>query len=1089
MTLQIKLCLILLLFFFKTGFSQKIPLKNYTNRDGLPSRNILDMAQDQKGFIWFATEAGLVKFDGYNFVTYKAKDGLCDNFIKAVYPDEQGNIWVGGYNGKLSCIQHGIIKSIALPNNQDPGEIISIFQDGKKRICCSTTTGISIVRNDTLVHFFSDDSKDNNMLLCHYLDSQGRLWFFVNNLYVIDSLLEKISWPEIQKRNIHSIVEESSNKYWFATQESGLVCYDNGHLFSIDSKNGLPTDITLSLLKDKAGNIWTGTYYGGICRLKDNKADKVFLDGIEDTEIHKLYQDNYGRVWAKTLVNGVFIIDDDEVFHLTKENGLVDNTVTRIFEDNNNNIWISSENGGVSKYGKVLFNIFDEGLIGDEISVHTLVYRSDGTLFSGSYEGLTAFNSDGTIEQYGTDEGLPESPYIISLVEGDNYDLWLGTLSGLTLFRKGKFIHYYDTLFTTGYYDIWSNSLAFKDGKVYCVTEKGLIVFNGCKYFLLDQSKGLINNDLYSVAIDDENNIWCGSSEGLSVWDGKRFHNYTTFNGLSDNFCNDISFDKRGVAWIATDNGVTSAVINERFEISTRNYYMQDELASNTIYSLISDNQGNIWVGHNEGVDYIDLKKKVTRNFGYLEGFLPLETKLGAIVLGKNNTIWFGTVDGIVRYNPKYDIQLDNPPYVYITDVNLYNDTASLNNYFTEKDSITNLPKDLRLHHSKKSLIFHFVGLHYTIVEKNKYRYRLLGYEENWSEPTTDIQTMPYRKLPHGKYTFQVIAANCDNVWTKIPAEFSFEILPPWWKTWWAKTLEVIVFISLIVLFTYLRERKLRHDRNVLRQKVKERTAEIEMQKEKIEEQNRQITDSIEYAQHIQSAILPKEDTLEPLLGEYFILYKPRDIVSGDFYWINGNKDRVVTIVADCTGHGVPGAFLSMLGVAILNQINAVHADYSAGQILDNLREEIISTLSHTRAGEKARDGMDLALSIIDYTNMKVQFSGAINPLILIRNNEPEIFKGDKMPVGLHIGDVHPFTTMEFDIRKNDCLYMFSDGYADQFGGPEGKKFMTGKFRKLLCEISPFTMQEQYNILDKTIEEWKNGDEQVDDILVMGIRI
>jgi ligand-binding sensor domain-containing protein/serine phosphatase RsbU (regulator of sigma subunit) len=1069
--------------------SQKIPLKNYTNIEGLPSRNILDIAQDRQGYLWFATEVGLVKFDGYNFKAFKASDGLCDNFITAIYPDSENRLWVGGYNGKLSVLEHNAIKSIEFSGNGEPGEIISIFQDKKKKIWCFTSNGLSVVRNDSLYHFYTDDSEENDMLLCHYLDNKNRLWFFINNLYVLDTVVKKITWPEIWKRNIHGIVEEQPGKFWFASQESGLICKENDEIFTISTKDGMPTNIVISILRDSSGNIWAGTYYGGIIRIKDNKVEHVFLDGIEEAEIHDLYQDSYGRIWAKTLVNGVFIIDDDKVFHLTKENGLVDNTVTKIFEDDNRNIWICTENGGISKYGKVLFNIYDEGLIGDEISVHTLVYHSSGKIYTGSYEGLTSINLDGSYNHFGHEEGLPEAPYIISLVEGDNGDLWLGTLSGVTRFNKKQFTYYYDTLFVTDYYDIWSNSMAYRNDTLYCATEKGLIIFDGSNYSLLDETDGLINNDLFSVSIDSEANVWCGSSEGLSIWDGNQFYNYTTFNGLPDNFCNDISFDSRGVAWIATDNGVSSVVLNEDFEISTRNYTMEDGLASNTIYSILSDKNGNIWLGHNNGVDYIDLRKKETRNFGFREGFLPLETKLGAIALDNNDNIWFGTVDGVVKYNPKYDTQLLNPPKVYINNISLFNDTTSLERYYTQKDSITGLPKDLKLHHARRNIMFHFVGLHYTIVEKNQYKYRLLGYEEAWSEPTHDIKTIPYRKLPHGKYTFQVISSNCDGIWTNEPAEYTFEILPPWWKTWWARTVQGIIIVLLIYLFTYLRERKLRHDRNVLRQKVKERTVEIEMQKEKIEDQKRQITDSIEYAQHIQSAILPKENTLSPILNDYFILYKPRDIVSGDFYWIDGNKDRVVAVAADCTGHGVPGAFLSMLGVAILNQINAANKKYKSGEILDSLRKQLIYTLSHTRAGEKSRDGMDLALSIIDFKNKKVQFSGAINPLILVRKKEMEIFKGDKMPVGLHIGETKPFSTREIEIHKGDNLYMFSDGYADQFGGPDDKKFMVGNFRKLLCDISDKPMNDQYEILNRTIEEWKEGYEQIDDILVMGIKI
>jgi serine phosphatase RsbU (regulator of sigma subunit) len=193
-------------------------------------------------------------------------------------------------------------------------------------------------------------------------------------------------------------------------------------------------------------------------------------------------------------------------------------------------------------------------------------------------------------------------------------------------------------------------------------------------------------------------------------------------------------------------------------------------------------------------------------------------------------------------------------------------------------------------------------------------------------------------------------------------------------------------------------------------------------------------------------------------------------------------------IAADCTGHGVPGAFMSMLGVSILNEIITTENFADAGEILNILREHIISTLSHTKGDEEARDGMDLALCIIDYQESSVQYSGAYNPLIIVREGEALVYKANKMPVGIHSGEMRKFETIKIALQSGDCLYMFSDGYSDQFGGPDGKKFKTGVFRKLLVEISTKSMAEQKKVLNDTLSSWMNGYEQVDDILVMGIK-
>ncbi|MBA7553956.1 hypothetical protein ES705_46562 [subsurface metagenome] len=301
--------------------------------------------------------------------------------------------------------------------------------------------------------------------------------------------------------------------------------------------------------------------------------------------------------------------------------------------------------------------------------------------------------------------------------------------------------------------------------------------------------------------------------------------------------------------------------------------------------------------------------------------------------------------------------------------------------------------------------------------------------------------------------------------------------------------MEIIAGILVLITIIRYRERKLRHDREVLAQKVKDRTIEVEKQRDQIVLQKKEITDSIVYAEKIQSAVLPNPEYIDNLLKEYFILFKPRDIVSGDFYWINGNSEKAIIVAADCTGHGVPGAFMSMLGVSILNEIANPDTITEAGKILDTLRDHLTTTLWQTGKEEDAKDGMDLALCIIDFKKNKLEFAGAYNPLILIRKGEIIVYKADRMPVGIHMAEMPAFTTYRISLKKDDSLYIYSDGYADQFGGPNDQKFKSLNFRNLLLEISHLPMKQQKNKLNETIEDWKGINEQVDDILVIGMKV
>ncbi len=263
---------------------------------------------------------------------------------------------------------------------------------------------------------------------------------------------------------------------------------------------------------------------------------------------------------------------------------------------------------------------------------------------------------------------------------------------------------------------------------------------------------------------------------------------------------------------------------------------------------------------------------------------------------------------------------------------------------------------------------------------------------------------------------------------------------------------------------------------------------EITAQKNIIEEKNVKIIDSIRYARRIQETILPPQSMINRLLPDSFVLYRPKDIVSGDFYWLTETDDNKVLVSAiDCTGHGVPGAFVSIVGH---NSINRVVKEFDITQpaaVLDKLNELVVKSFSKQQEHE-VKDGMDMALCMLDQENMILEYAGANNPLYLVRNGELSITKADKQPIGAY-ENRKAFTNHRFELQKGDVIYIFSDGYIDQFGGPRGKKFMSRRFREMLLQIHNLPPMEQKEFLNKTIVEWMDKEEQIDDILVIGIRI
>jgi serine phosphatase RsbU (regulator of sigma subunit) len=305
-------------------------------------------------------------------------------------------------------------------------------------------------------------------------------------------------------------------------------------------------------------------------------------------------------------------------------------------------------------------------------------------------------------------------------------------------------------------------------------------------------------------------------------------------------------------------------------------------------------------------------------------------------------------------------------------------------------------------------------------------------------------------------------------------------------KPWSREELKINIDRALETYQLKEQNRKLIEDlkeaNQTLEQKVIERTKKIEFQTE-------EITSSIQYARKIQNALLPQDKEIAKHFPSCFILSKPREIVSGDYYWLASRDDKVIVVVADSTGHGVPGAFMSILGVALLNEIKNKTVIIRANEILNQLRDLVIKSLHQTGNIEETKDGMEVALCIIDFSKKKLQFSGAFRPLYMIRNNELKEFKGDSMPIGLYEDVEQSFNNRDISFNDEDQIYLFSDGFIDQIGGAEKKTYKTESFKKLLLQIHDLPMSEQKDYLIRQHEEWKGELEQTDDILIVGIKL
>ncbi|HOZ15017.1 MAG TPA: two-component regulator propeller domain-containing protein [Tenuifilaceae bacterium] len=1067
------LLVLLLLSFFFTGNRSYGQLYNFTNyglEQGLPQSTVFSTCLDSRGYLWVGTESGVARFNGGQFQVFDKSSGLPGNITRTIVEGTDGNIWVGTDKG-IGVFNGKVWKTITAKDGLKGSAVTKLVKDKDGKMWVATSdSGINIITlraDSTLIDYINErNGLAANFVLDILHSSDGSTWVaMIGGASIITFVDGK---PKIQ--NLESIASIPSN------------------LFSC-------------IAEDKKGDIWLGTLDAGAFLLsKKNNRFSVTpygeQKGIVDSRIWDIYCDVDNQVWFGTNDNGLYHLKNNTVINISTRNGLPGNLVLSINRDKNRNLWIGSMNGLSLFQGFHLVHFtLDDGLPGKQVLA--LKANADNSLWvGGDGKGLAKVsvqNNKMTSQFFGPNTGFISTQ--VTSVDVDNFgNLILGTHGdGIAIKQTGKFkyLSSYDGLADDNINCVYWNNF----GSIYAGTDVGYNEIKSDKIYTINEANGLIHPEVQTVISDLKGNIWMGTLGGLAS-----FHpitwNYRDFNeaeGLTDLRIHALAVDKLNQIYI----GTTSGIFRYNAKADTIVPLLSSELNAKTINSLIFYNDTVLIAGTTLGFNKVFFDKdfgnpiKVV-SYDKSNGFKFSETKLNAICKDNGNNIWFGTVSGLTRYQSELEDTIRETPVVHITEIRLSFENVD----WTSKDQLLsnwyNIPEKLKLKYFQNHITFDFDGIYLLNPEKVKFRYKLEPFEKNWS-PASNSKSVTYPGLNDGKYTFY-ISASSDGVNWSAPITYKLTVSPPFRKTLWFYIVCVIGFIVVLIFFIRYRERKLRKEKEYLEQVVKERTAEVVAQKEHIEEQKEEITASITYARRIQQAVLPNFEILSENTSDCFILYKPRDIVSGDFYWIGKSDNYLVVAAADCTGHGVPGAFMSMLGISFMNKIvNELKVNLPE-QILNHMRANVITSLKQGNYEGTTKDGMDMALCIINLDTLELTFSGAYNPAIIVENNEAVELKADRMPVGLHI-KMDDFTHEKYQLKKGDCVYLFSDGFQDQMGGPDGRKFMRKNLRDLLVAISSKPFAEQKEVLESTIENWQNsypvngGAEQIDDILVLGFTV
>lgn len=1042
-------------------------------------------------------QGSLLLAQQYNFKNYSAKNGLANSIVNNIFQDSRGYMWFGTQGGGVSRFNGKTFRNFSKPDGLIANDVTFITEDKKGNIWIATSEGVSMYDGLVFKNFGAREGLSPGVVYWIYADKANNIWFAIQeggvNKYDGKKFTSFGTKDGLPTNNVFCIVQDKNDDLWFGLS-NGIARYDGNRITSYDKIDIVNNKTFFSACIDKKGAIWFGGTSGnGVIRYKNSRFETLQLPEIvKDDFIGSIAEDNKGNLWFATD-HGVLKYEN-KAFHLfTEKQGLSSNGVLSVNKDYEGNMWIGTQGGGVNIFNNESFvNYTDkDGLPSKNVS--SICSTSDGNYVVGTPgSGLNIF--DRKNNTFKTITGIKEIDQIniFSVTEDRKKQLWIGAQEGVFVLKKENNV--YSVVRSYKKKDKIELVAALKiiedrKGEMW-VASYGSGVFRmlNDEVTVYNKTNGFVSDNILTIFEDSRSNIWIGTKdEGVVKYDGKNFQQYGIKNGLTDKAVWSINEDNKGNIYLGTGESGVCVYDGKTF----RSYTMADGLCSNYISVLQWDNiDHSLWIGTEKGVNKVKFKNdgaiESLRYYGEQEGFKGVEINQNASLMDAQGLIWFGSINGLCSYNRKYDFPNTTPPKLHLTGIRMAYQTVDWKMYADSVDPFSKLPLNLTLSHKNNNLTFDFQAF---TTDNVKYTFILEGQDEEWSPLSTNAEAVFTNISPGKTYTFKVKAVNSNGVWSNDVIAFTFRINPPWWQTWWFYTIVIIVALIGISGFINYRTAQLAKEKKILEEKVTERTVELKQANDQLSLAFQDIKDSINYAKKIQDAILPLDEEIKKALPQSFVLFKPRDVVSGDFYWFNKKDDKIYIAAVDCTGHGVPGAFMSMIGNSLLNEIVSKKGTNDAASILKRLHQGVRKSLKQDRDSYESKDGMDLALAVIDTTTNILQYSGAKRPMFHYNNGFFEEIKADKQSIGgLEMEDHYTFTNHNFELKKGDTFYLFTDGYVDQFGGEKGKKFSTKRLKETLEGMQPLSMKEQKQELNSIIDNWKSEVEQIDDILVIGIR-
>ncbi|MCC6370647.1 MAG: SpoIIE family protein phosphatase [Bacteroidia bacterium] len=1023
-------------------FAQSFNSKLFSNESGLPDLYVYSSFQDREGFLWSATTKGLVRFDGQVFHKYNARLPEGD-FIYSGVDDEKGTLWFGTFAGKILKLNKKT-DSLSFHSDTVVGSIdkIILSTDKSSLYFISKGNGIALLQNNKLAPLpFSQIYQVNSSI---EIKAGHLLLATPEGLYLADvkqNKFKKIKGADFDIVQLQKI--NGQQRFLMLINGKGIVEARLDNLLESVSITELPL---LSAFKDQ-----------GIACFNYNENNNLFYVATRNENL------NVVNTFNNTI----------KTFG-TKEYQAIANS---IITDKDNNVWISTAGKGLYRFYKEEFDI-----INLDCPVFSITRDNAQNTYYGTDNGIEITNREGFHENRITklnNKTLGK----VTAIYFDGKNLWVGTENnGLHVINPANSepvkieFSAIENLAINSIAGVPNQNLVFVSTNL-----DGAYIYDSYKlknHFSVQNSL-LHNNVYYSLGCKNKNVYYATHNTAINFSKGDQVYeiNLKSDNLVSD--FNNFAESKDGLLAIGTDGDGVYFLKDTSITPMAAN----SKLDSKYCNALTYDKDGNLWIAlrynlykyfpHNEQLKKIDLGLDNSVMFN-----------INSIYTDKNGEIYFGTNKHVIKIKSGTDEGA--LPKSYIWQMKMF-------------DTVVPMLPELQLKHRKYDITFEYSSLCLRNSEEIYFRYILEGRDNKWSEPTHSRKA-EYFNLDEGEYTFKVMAYNGDGFTSNQVATYSFVIAKPFWKSIWFWLLIVILLATLVYFIVVARTAALVHAKARLEKIVDEKTHDLRLEKELveaknqiIEEQNKDITSSITYAKRIQEAILPDKNLSDAIKSQILIYYKPKDIVSGDFYWIAEKNNRFLFAACDCTGHGVPGAFMSMIGTTLLNKIVFDNDESNPDKIIQEMDIEVSKSLR--QEDTEVNDGMEAGLCSIDMNSAEIMYSGAKRPLFYYRKSNTgdyvlEEYKADKYPIG-GFSDIQDkiFTCTNINGTHGDMAYMFSDGVIDQFNSVNNKRFSTKQLRTLLEEAAKLPIQEQWQLIDRELTAWKGKNKQTDDILLIGIRL